>query len=139
MTRKSPESTLNRVNSTQTARATIAAERASLGSLARFPVWKGINRTLRGFGVARVPDLSWVVRFSACGQALRLTRSRVFSACSSPDAASVRPRIYPGTGPVPRRIATPMEGALSVAGGSNETVGAEALRLILKPGSFAGP
>jgi hypothetical protein len=47
MTRKSIESTLNRVNTTQTARATIAAETASLSSFARFPVSKRINRTVR--------------------------------------------------------------------------------------------
>jgi hypothetical protein len=37
MTRKSTGSTLNRLNSTQTARATIAAETASLGTVARVP------------------------------------------------------------------------------------------------------
>jgi hypothetical protein len=88
------------------------------------------HRSVPGIELAPSSGFAW---------GLHPTRSSVFSACSSPAAANVRPRIFRGAGPAPLPIATSTQGASFVVGALNETVGAEpeALRWILKQGSFA--
>jgi hypothetical protein len=88
------------------------------------------HRSVPGIALAPSSGFAWE---------LRLTRSSVFSVCSSPAAASVRPRIFRGAGPAPLPITTSAQGASFVVGGLNETAGAEleALRLNLKKGTVA--